>query len=517
MSLLDTAQLRRVQHEFRSSMRRLLRDLCHDLERHYAGLASGLGLPIEYFLFLTQAFEGSSYSNWKVVGWIEALNDLVYFLDVLAQIREERNPQLFAQQLFDECEQKFFENSYTDDLFPQRQARAFGLEGRLHRLCVRQAREVTEESLFFDPQMPMAWLARQGRQTWEVPAGLDHCFERGERAGTVPIGTQGIALLVPRVVARDLRGRRRRPTWIVTPNDITLRLGRSRPLCRRRGNRIEYHCSLTELLVAANTPYGPLTVGPTLHYGKTQEPTALSATAPRQVARIARAWKAIRLAWPEAHRVLELLTSRIVPLKARGVVSFSYRHRPGLSFVNCFHRDNLDLIDDLIHENSHHHLNLLLRKHVLYRDDHNQQIFYSPWRRSLRPVRGILHATFTFTMGAQLFERLSSWAETRSGLAQWRETGLSSRDLLRARFRCLEEIESVRYSLRDLQYARDRLKWLTGSGARLVRHLEQAIAKAERNISKHRHTVLDSSYGRLLEAHQTELRQARHTYGPRHG
>ena len=516
MSLLDTAQLRRVQHEFRSSMRRLLRDLCHDLERHYIGLASGLGLPIEYFLFLTQAFEGSSYSNWKVVGWIEALNDLVYFLDVLAQIRKERNPQLFAQQLFDECEQQFFENSYTDDLFPQRQARAFGLEGRLHRLCVRQAREVTEESRFLGTQMANGGLGGGGGETGGVAAGGVTSVERGERAGTVPIGTQGIALLVPRVVARDLRGRRRRPTWIVTPNDITLRLGRSRPLCRRRGNRIEYHCSLTELLVAANTPYGPLTVGPTLHYGKTQEPTALSATAPRQVARIARAWKAIRLAWPEAHRVLELLTSRIVPLKARGVVSFSYRHRPGLSFVNCFHRDNLDLIDDLIHENSHHHLNLLLRKHVLYRDDHNQQIFYSPWRRSLRPVRGILHATFTFTMGAQLFERLSSWAETRSGLAQWRETGLSSGDLLRARFRCLEEIESVRYSLRDLQYARDRLKWLTGSGARLVRHLEQAIAKAERNISKHRHTVLDSSYGRLLEAHQTELRQARHTYGPRH-
>ena len=77
----------------------------------------------------------------------------------------------------------------------------------------------------------------------------------------------------------------------------------------------------------------------------------------------------------------------------------------------------LDLIDDLIHENSHHHLNLLLRKHVMYRGDHNQQIFYSPWRRSLRPLRGILHATFTFTMGALLFQRLSSWASGRGGAA----------------------------------------------------------------------------------------------------
>ena len=62
--------------------------------------------------------------------------------------------------------------------------------------------------------------------------------------------------------------------------------------------------------------------------------------------------------------MLALLTSRIIPLKAKGVVSFSYRHRPGLSFINCFDRDNLDLIDDVIHENSHHHLNLLLRKQI---------------------------------------------------------------------------------------------------------------------------------------------------------
>ena len=517
MSLLERAPLRRLQNEFRRSMRRLLRDLCDDLERHYAGLASGLGLQIGYVRFLTRAFEGAGYSNWKVVGWIEAVNDLVYFLDVWAQIRKERNPQLFAQQLFHECEQKFFENSYTDDLFPQKQARVFGLEGRLQRLCVRLSREVTEESLFFDPQWPMAWLAREGRQRWEVPANLDHCFERGERAGTVPIGTQGRALLAPRVVAQDLRGGQRRPMWIVTPNAITLRLDRPRPLCRRRGDRLAYQWVLTEAAVAATTPYGPLTVGPTLQYGKNREPTALSPTAPGQVVRIARAWKAIRLAWPKAHRILELLTSHIVPLKARGVVSFSYRHRPGLSFVNCFHRDNLDLLDDLIHENSHHHLNLLLRKQVLYRGDHNQQIFYSPWRRSLRPGRGILHATFTFTMGAQLFERLSSWAATGPGLLQWRKAGLTSRDLLRARFRCLEEIESVRYSLRDLQYASGRLNWLTGSGRRLVRQLEQAIAKTERNISKHRNTVLASPYGRLLHAHLTELRQARHTYGPGHG
>ena len=100
------------------------------------------------------------------------------------------------------------------------------------------------------------------------------------------------------------------------------------------------------------------------------------------------------------------LTSRLVPLDAPGVVSFSYRHRPGLSFINTVERDDLDLIDDVVHENSHHHLNVLLRKHRLYRAGHQEEIFYSPWRRSLRPLRGILHASFTFTMGALLFERV---------------------------------------------------------------------------------------------------------------
>ena len=179
------------------------------------------------------------------------------------------------------------------------------------------------------------------------------------------------------------------------------------------------------------------------------------------------------------------MTTRIVPLKAKGVVSFSYRHRPGLSFINCFDRDNLDLIDDLIHENSHHHLNLLLRKHVMYHGDHNQQIFYSPWRRSLRPLRGILHAAFTFTMGAMLFERLSTWASGPGGSARWKRAGLTQRDLQRARFRCLEEVESVRYSIQDLEYASWHLKWLTGSGQRLVKQLAETIEQVEQNIAPH--------------------------------
>ena len=147
---------------------------------------------------------------------------------------------------------------------------------------------------------------------------------------------------------------------------------------------------------------GAVTVGPTLVYGKDRQPRTVAGTSADQVARIGRAWTTIQEAWPEGQEVLALLTTRIIPLKAKGVVSFSYRHRPGLSFINCFDRNNLDLIDDVIHENSHHHLNLLLRKHVMYHGDHNQQIFYSPWRRSLRPLRGILHHLYLYHGGDAL-------------------------------------------------------------------------------------------------------------------
>jgi hypothetical protein len=161
--------------------------------------------------------------------------------------------------------------------------------------------------------------------------------------------------------------------------------------------------------------------------------------------------------------------------------------------------------NDLVHENSHHHLNLLLRKYVLYRGDHNREIFYSPWRRSLRPLRGILHATFTFTMGAILFERLSAGS-----------SGLGTQDRLRARFRCLEEVESVGYSIRDLTDTADRLGWLSTYGAALVRILKGEIRKVHRRIAPYRDQVLRSRHGPALRRHVRTLSRARATYGPRY-
>lgn len=515
MLLFDSPSLIALNLELRLSMRKLLQELCRELQDDYAELASQLAFPADAVQFLSRSVKAEDLSDWKVVGWIESLNDFVYFLDIWRQWRTESDRREFAEQLFAECQEKFFENSYLDELFPKGKPQVRGLDGRLARLCKRLAQDIVQEALWLDPAAAAAWCRARKMRPWSVPGSLAQNFERAEEAGAVPLGVAGDQCEAPPSLKRLLTRAAGRATFLVDASGITVKAGRTRePIWSVPDGQPQWHWAVRPTAEVLCTPYGAVTVGSTLVYGKDRQPKKVVPTDPKQAARIRRAWETIHEAWPEGHEVLALLTSRIIPLNAKGVVSFSYRHRPGLSFINCFDRDNLDLIDDLIHENSHHHLNLLLRKHVMYHGDHNQQIFYSPWRRSLRPLRGILHATFTFTMGALLFERLSSWADTKQGMKQWKAAGLTQRDLMRARFRCLEEIESVRYSIQDLEYAGSHLKWLTGSGARLVRQLEEQIGNAEARIARHREAVFSSSFGPALRCHIKELQQARQVFGP---
>ncbi|OLB04670.1 MAG: hypothetical protein AUH21_01280 [Nitrospirae bacterium 13_2_20CM_62_7] len=437
MKLFDSAFLSSLVQEFRASMRELLFDLCDDLRTHYQRPAAALRLPVDHVRFVGNSLKLEDYSNWKVVGWIEELNDLAYFLDVREQFRRERDRRGFADAFLEECEEQFYEHGYLDDLFPNRRPEPAKLPGRLSSLCARLL-----ASLDVGPN-----------------------FERAEMPGWIALGLDGarVQLTSGRVVP---------PEWL-----------------RRPGTRW----------------LGGLTLGPALIYGRDRTPSRVAPAPPGVADRVQRALAVIGQAWPDGAQLLGFLTSRIIPLKAKGVVSFSYRHRPGLSFINCFDRDGLDLIDDLIHENSHHHLNLLLRKYVMRRRDRNREIFYSPWRRSLRPLRGILHATFTFTMGAILFERLSTWA--RSG-----KTALTPAQLLRTRFRCLEEVASVEYSLRDLDYAGKKLGWLTPSGMTLVDQLKQELVKVKTRIAPYEATVLRSRYGSNLRRHIAELKCARMTH-----
>jgi len=99
-------------------------------------------------------------------------------------------------------------------------------------------------------------------------------------------------------------------------------------------------------------------------------------------------------------------------------------------------------------------------------------------------------------------------------MGRWKKAGLTPRDLLRTRFRCLEEIESVRYSLQDLHYADHHLGWLTGSGRRMIGQLAEAIDQMEGSVERFRGEVLRSTFGPSLRRHIEEFRKARQTYGP---
>lgn len=509
----DAVYLAELVGELQTSMRWLLFDLCDDLDRHYRRQAQAVQLPLDYFRFVGSQLKREDFSTWKVVGWIEELNDLLYFIDLQRQFEQDRDRRGFAEQFAFECQEKFFEHSYREELFPSGAPTAAGLDRRLARLCMRLARQVVQESLFLVPGLPCLWLARRKglakRSLGMVPCDLQGSFERAELPGRVYVGLEGASLDPPASIRRRLVRKGTGTSFRIGPQGIWLNIGKTSVSLWGEDQQPAGGWTF----VPPHSLRPGLTLGPVLVYGKDLMPARLAAPPEGLAERIKRAWDVIESAWPEGGKLLTRLTTRIVPLKAKGVVSFSYRHRPGLSFINCFDRDNLDLIDDLIHENSHHHLNLLLRKFDMRRGDHNQEIFYSPWRRSLRPLHGILHATFTFTMGAMLFERISAWAERGRSPATLRAFGLTERDILRARFRCLEEVESVRYSLRDLTWAAEQMGWLSPSGVALVRALAAEIAKVARRIVRHRAAVMRSRYGSLLRRHVRELERARATYG----
>ncbi len=148
---------------------------------------------------------------------------------------------------------------------------------------------------------------------------------------------------------------------------------------------------------------------------------------------------------PNLYSTLNEFTDYIVPLDAPELVSYSMKVLPRYSCINIFNRDLVDLVDDLLHENGHHYLNGLLEgeEELIFEDD--DKIFYSPWRRSLRPVRGLYHAVLTFFWAYRLFKELSFSEE----LSQF----FSEDEINKIYFRLLEEEFMISACRDDLKKA----------------------------------------------------------------
>jgi hypothetical protein len=152
---------------------------------------------------------------------------------------------------------------------------------------------------------------------------------------------------------------------------------------------------------------------------------------------------------PDSFEYFKTFTNRIVPINQREFVSYSLQSLPGHSFINLYNRDFLDLIDDLLHENGHHHLNcFLILKKPLNEDD--DLIYYSPWRKTLRPIRGIYHAHLTFYFALKIYHDLAIKLDTDDW--SW-PVEISDKQKQKIYTRFLEEWHMLEYTSHDLKLA----------------------------------------------------------------
>lgn len=163
---------------------------------------------------------------------------------------------------------------------------------------------------------------------------------------------------------------------------------------------------------------------------------------------IKRALDIISKANPHLFKTFFNFTHTIIPVDEPGIVSYSMQELPGISCINLFERDFLDLIDDLLHENGHHYLNTLLNTEELIVENAEIQ-FYSPWREAPRPIRGIYHATFTFYWALQLFCDLKKYLQEQAPQL------FTAQEIIKINKRICEEFLMLSFCQADLFKARD--------------------------------------------------------------
>lgn len=177
--------------------------------------------------------------------------------------------------------------------------------------------------------------------------------------------------------------------------------------------------------------------------------------------RIDKAISIIKKISPELFNILTSFTKTIIPINEAGIVSYSMQSLPDYSCINMYDRDFVDLIDDLLHENGHHYLNTFLNvDELIFEDD--EKIYYSPWRKSLRAIRGIYHAYLTFFWAFELFTTLANYITTTHD-----NLGLEDKEQDKIYLRALEEYLMLKFCTRDLNSAFAEGK-ISASGNNLI-------------------------------------------------
>lgn len=182
--------------------------------------------------------------------------------------------------------------------------------------------------------------------------------------------------------------------------------------------------------------------------------------------KVSKALETISELTPNLSEVLSRYTHTIVPIFEEELVSYSMAILPGFSSINMANRDFVDMVDDLLHENGHHFLNCLLEgeEEIIYEDD--DKIFYSPWRRSLRPIRGLYHGVVTFYWAYRLFKELSFNEKTPAIFTEL--------EVEKINFRFIEESILIKRCFPEIQRAFD-LDKVSDYGLKIIDVIESEL------------------------------------------
>ena len=220
---------------------------------------------------------------------------------------------------------------------------------------------------------------------------------------------------------------------------------------------------------------------------------------------ISKALANINKAAPHLYTTFKSFTHTIVPVNEKGIVSYSMQSLPGYSCINMFDRDSIDLMDDLLHENGHHYLNTYLNHIDLINED-DDKVYFSPWRKALRPIRGIYHAVFTFYWAMELFAQLDV-AATKGTLS------FTKAEKIKIKTRFLEEYYMLSYCRPDFTHA-SKNKRVNKEGMTLINSTYERIDAYKKTVDN----TLNELEGINLEAYgkiatlKKELTEARNHY-----
>jgi hypothetical protein len=193
------------------------------------------------------------------------------------------------------------------------------------------------------------------------------------------------------------------------------------------------------------------------------------------VANIEHALKRIKIAAPHLLDVFKSFTHSIVPIQDVGVVSYSMQSLPGYSSINMFDRDQIDLMDDLLHESGHHYLNTYLNHLDLINED-EELTYYSPWRNAPRPIRGIYHSAFTFYWALELYHCLLNDIDNK-------KLAFSKEEKIKIHSRFLEEFYMLDYCWLDINHAFKNKK-INKNGFELISEIFKRIHAMKKQVGQ---------------------------------